>query len=249
MKVRFRKTSAAGRERLSSHAERAGPQNPERAGSISDVASVCVFRALTEPARVEIFAGLCPTRPRNRARCPALDSSPISARRLDGKDPRHGRPIPTDPRQQLPPNWRRFYDQLIELRDQLIDAEYDMAQKAREIAPDPLLKDSPAEIGTSEFQRYLLLGMVTFDQETLDEVNVVLGLTARTAATASARRLEKRSPRSGSRPVPRTRYTLEAQKEMEARGQTPEAAIGPRGNMRQRGTALAGPWRDQEGST
>ncbi len=81
---------------------------------------------------------------------------------------------PTDPRPQLPPNWRRFYDQLIDLRDQLIDAETDLAQKAREIAPDPL-QDSPAEIGTSEFQRDQLLGMVTFDQETLDEVNAALG--------------------------------------------------------------------------
>src|SRR3954447_18638936 len=80
---------------------------------------------------------------------------------------------PTDPRQKLPPNWHRFYDQLIQMRDQLIDAETDMAQKAREIAPDPL-QDSPAEIGASEFQRDQLLGMVTFDQETLEEVNEAL---------------------------------------------------------------------------
>jgi RNA polymerase-binding transcription factor DksA len=154
---------------------------------------------------------------------------------------------PSDPRQKLPPNWRRFYDQLIQRRDQLIDAETDMAQKAREIAPNPL-QDSPAEIGTSEFQRDQLLGMVSFDQETLEEVNAALDrMEQRTYGICES--TGKPIPEERLAAVPWARYTLEAQREMEVRGQTPQAAIGPRGEMKERGTAAAGPWREKKGIT
>ena len=106
----------------------------------------------------------------------------------------------------------------------------------------------PRKIGTSEFQRDQLLGMVTFDQETLDEVNAALG-RMENGTYGICEATGKAIPEERLAAVPWTRYTLEAQKEMEARGQMPEAANGPRGNMRERGTAPAGPWRDQEGST
>src|SRR4051794_11824156 len=67
-------------------------------------------------------------------------------------------------RAKIPAKWLPYYDLLLQLRDQRIDAATDLKAKAGEIAPDPL-QDSPAEIGSISFHRDQLLGAVTFDDE------------------------------------------------------------------------------------
>ena len=154
--------------------------------------------------------------------------------------------MPDRTRDNIDPRWRRYYDQLIEQRDALIDAQTDLDSKAREISPN-VVQDEPAEIGTEEFQRDQLLGVRTFDQETLTEVNAAIsrieagtyGVCELTGEAISEERLTA---------LPWARFTIEAQQEMESRGQTAMQAIGPRGNMAERGAAPAGPWRAHDGS-
>jgi RNA polymerase-binding transcription factor DksA len=149
-------------------------------------------------------------------------------------------------RQKIDPKWHRFYDELIKQRDALIDAKSDLQSKAREVSPDPI-QDEPAEIGSEEFQRDQLLGVVSFDQETIDEIeqaisrmeNGTYGICEVTGKPISEERLAA---------VPWTRFSVEAQREMENRGEGIKASIGPRGNYDERNTAPPGRERELDGS-
>jgi RNA polymerase-binding transcription factor DksA len=153
---------------------------------------------------------------------------------------------PNATRDRIDPKSHRLYDQLVRQRDELIDASTDLTAKAREVNPDPI-QDEPAEVGTSTFHRDQLLGVVTLDQELLSEINEAIsrmeggtyGICLATGKPIPMERLEA---------IPWTRFTAEAQQDMEARGEATKAAIGAQGDFRDRGTAPAGPWREEEGS-
>lgn len=153
---------------------------------------------------------------------------------------------PDSAREAIPEKWRRYYDQLVKQRDELIDASTDLTSKAREVAPDPI-QDEPAEIGTSNFHRDQLLGNVTFDQEVLSEINEAISrMESGTYGICQA--TGKPIPEARLEAIPWTRFTAEAQAEMEARGEASMQAIGPRGDLQERGNAPSGPWREKEGS-
>jgi len=153
---------------------------------------------------------------------------------------------PDQIRASIDPKWHRFYDKLLAARDKFIDSATELQDKAMEVKHDAA-QDEPAEIGSEGFHRDQLLGMVTFDQETLEEINEAIsrlqngtyGICQLTQQSIPEERLEV---------VPWTRYSVEARQEMEARGKTSQVAIGPLGGLEERGVAPAGPWRNQEGS-
>lgn len=148
--------------------------------------------------------------------------------------------------QPIARKWRRFYEQLCKLRDEFIDATGDLRAKAREIS-GASLQDEPAEVGTENYLRDYLLGAASADQELLSEINEAIsrienggyGICELTGEPIPEERLEA---------VPWARFTLKAEKELEARGLSIKASLGARGNLRERGTAPAGPRRDKEGS-
>lgn len=153
---------------------------------------------------------------------------------------------PDAARERIDPQWRRFYDQRLRQRDQMIDATTDLTAKAREVNPDPI-QDEPAEVGTSTFHRDQLLGTVTMDEEQLSEINEAIarlesgtyGICQATGKPIAIERLEA---------VPWTRFSAEAQAEMEARGEAIKGGIGAQGDFSERKTATAGPWSEEEGS-
>jgi RNA polymerase-binding transcription factor DksA len=153
-----------------------------------------------------------------------------------------------NPRGDVPPidpKWQRFYDKLVELRDHLIDASGDLQQKAREAAPDPVQQE-PSDSGTEEFQRDQLLGTLSLDQVTLAEVQDALsriedgtyGICQQTGQPIPEARLEA---------VPWTRFTVEAQQELEDRNEAPKAGIGALGDAGERRVSPPGPPRLAEG--
>ena len=153
---------------------------------------------------------------------------------------------PDDRRNKIDPKWHRFYDALIKQRDALIDAHSDLQSKAREVSPDPI-QDEPAEIGTEEFQRDQLLGVVSFDQETIDEIEQAISrMESGTYGVCEA--TGKPIPQERLAAVPWTRFTVEAQQDMEARGEGIKASVGARGNFDERSTTPPGRGRELEGS-
>jgi RNA polymerase-binding transcription factor DksA len=153
---------------------------------------------------------------------------------------------PDATRAAIDPKWHRFYDKLLEARDKFIDSSMGLQASAFEVKHDAA-QDEPAEIGTEGFQRDQLLGMVTFDQETLEEINEALS-RMQNGTYGICQLTQQQIPEERLEAVPWTRYTVEARQEMEARGKTSQVALGPLGGVNERGTAPAGPWRDHEGS-
>jgi DnaK suppressor protein len=154
---------------------------------------------------------------------------------------------PDTRREQLDPKWQRFYDLLIEQRNGFIDGQTDLQSKAREVAPDPIQREA-ADVATEENQRDQLLGVVSMEQETLNEIEEALSrLENGTYGVCQA--TGKPIPEERLEAVPWTRFSVEGQEELERRGENIKASIGPLGRIEERGTAPAGPWRDHEGST
>ena len=132
-------------------------------------------------------------------------------------------------RAKIHPKWHRFYDQLIAQRDGLIDGQTNLRDKTREVAPDAI-KNEPAEIGSEENQRDQLLAVVSLDQTTLDEIEQAISrMESGTYGICEA--TGKPIPEARLAAVPWTRFSLEAQQEMEARGETTKATLGSRGTM------------------
>lgn len=130
-------------------------------------------------------------------------------------------------RDRVDPRWRRFYDRLIAQRDELIDQAADLDASAKDMAPKTL-QESPGEIATEEFQRSQLLATRSLDQEMLDEVNAALARI--TDGTYGVCELTgKPIPEERLEAVPWTRYTVEAQEQLEAEDGGGRVAMGARG--------------------
>ena len=153
-----------------------------------------------------------------------------------------------NPRGDLPPidpKWQRYYDKLIQLRDQLIDASGDLHQKAREVSPDPIQQE-PSDSGTEEFQRDQLLGTLSLDQVTLVEVHDALS-RIESGTYGICQQTGKAIPEARLNAVPWTRFTVEAQQELEDHNQTAKAGIGALGDVDERRVSPPGPVREAEG--
>jgi DnaK suppressor protein len=122
-------------------------------------------------------------------------------------------------RQQIDPKWKKYYQRLLEIRDGIIDEETRLMRQSRENQPE-FIKDTPAEAASSSFTRDMALGRVSGYQELLDEVNHALrrietggyGICELTGKSISPERLQA---------VPWTRFSKEAEAQLESEGSPP----------------------------
>jgi DnaK suppressor protein len=121
--------------------------------------------------------------------------------------------------QEIDPRWKKQYARLLEIRDGIIDEETRLAGESRENQPD-FLTDPGAATASASFKRDMALARVSGYQELLDEVNGALsrieagtyGKCELTGKPISAARLEA---------VPWTRFSVEAEEQMEREGNSP----------------------------
>jgi RNA polymerase-binding transcription factor DksA len=153
---------------------------------------------------------------------------------------------PDPDRDQIAPKWHGLYEKLLRKRDELIDQINEAAADAGEIQPDPVQRE-PADIATPTYHRDEMLGALTLEQELLEEVNEAISrMKSGTFGTCQA--TGRPIPMERLEAVPWTRFTIEAEQELEAQGKAIKASIGPLGTVRERGTAPPGRWRRHEGS-
>ncbi len=120
---------------------------------------------------------------------------------------------------KIDPHWRGQYERLLQLRDHIIDEERRLEQESQGNQPDPLT-DEGAESASSTFTREMALGRVSGYQELLDEVNGALariendsyGICEVTGKEIALERLKA---------VPWTRFTREAEEQLEQEGKAP----------------------------
>jgi DnaK suppressor protein len=129
---------------------------------------------------------------------------------------------------KVKPEWAKFYQRLIELRDQLIRQMNGLAKEsAQEMAGYSL---HMADSGTDNFDRDFALSLLSSDQDAIYEIEEAL------------KRIEKNTygiceltgkpiPKSRLEAIPWTRFTVQAQAQLEREGALRQRRLGALGTV------------------
>ena len=131
--------------------------------------------------------------------------------------------------QSVPTAWQRHYHRLLELRKELLRDADDLEKAAQEETPS--FSMHMADAGTDSFDRDLALSLLSFEQDALGEIDAALnrihdgsyGVCEFTGAPIPRPRLEA---------IPWARGTVEAQAQLEDKGQAPHAHLNGRESVR-----------------
>ncbi len=128
---------------------------------------------------------------------------------------------------RIDPKWKEHYDSLIDLRAQLGKRKGGLSEIARE--EQQAFSLHMADAGTDEFDRDFALSMISSDQNALYEIEAALnrirtstyGICELTGQPIEAERLAA---------IPWTRFSAEAQRELEANGSVARTRLAARGS-------------------
>ncbi len=135
---------------------------------------------------------------------------------------------------RVKPEWQKYYQHLVELRDQLRRQMDGLAQEsAQEMAGYSL---HMADSGTDNFDRDFALSLLSSDQDAVYEIEEAL------------KRIEKKTygicelsgkniPRARLEAIPWTRFTVEAQAQLEKEGALKSRRLGQLGTIDTTGVA------------
>ena len=149
-----------------------------------------------------------------------------------GKPSDHGRANQGPPK--IKPEWAPFYQNLLELREQLLKQMSGLAKEsAQEMAGYSL---HMADSGTDNFDRDFALSLLSSDQDAIYEIEEALkriekntyGVCELTAKPIPKARLEA---------IPWTRFTVQAQAQLEREGALRQRRLGALGSVDSVGVA------------
>jgi DnaK suppressor protein len=129
---------------------------------------------------------------------------------------------------RVKPEWKKFQERLLELREQLLKQRDGLAKdSAQEMASYSL---HMADSGTDNFDRDFALSLLSSDQDAIYEIDEAL------------RRMERKSygvceltgksiPKSRLEAIPWTRFTVQAQAQLEREGAMRQRRLGSLGSI------------------
>jgi RNA polymerase-binding transcription factor DksA len=135
---------------------------------------------------------------------------------------------------RIKPEWQKFYNRLLELREQLLRQMNGLAKEsAQEMAGYSL---HMADSGTDNFDRDFALSLLSSDQDAIYEIEEALkriekntyGICELTGKTIPKARLEA---------IPWTRFTVQAQAQLEREGALRQRRLGALGTVDSVGVA------------
>jgi len=138
------------------------------------------------------------------------------------------KPVNTFGQVKIKPEWARFYQHLLELRERLLHQMDGLAKEsAEELAGYSL---HMADSGTDNFDRDFALSLLSSDQDAIYEIEEALkriekktyGICELTAKQIPKARLEA---------IPWTRFTVEAQAQLEREGALRQRKLGALGTV------------------
>jgi RNA polymerase-binding transcription factor DksA len=144
---------------------------------------------------------------------------------------------------KVKPEWQKFYAHLLELREQLVRQMNGLAKEsAQELAGYSL---HMADSGTDNFDRDFALSLLSSDQDAVYEIEEAL------------KRIEKKTygiceltgkpiPRARLEAIPWTRFTVEAQAQLEREGALKSRRLGQLGTIDSVATPVEGESDDAE---
>jgi RNA polymerase-binding transcription factor DksA len=134
---------------------------------------------------------------------------------------------------KIKPEWHDFYQNLLDLRDQLLNQMSGLAKESAQELPGYSLH--MADSGTDNFDRDFALSLLSADQDSVYEIEEALkrierktyGVCELTGKTIPKTRLEA---------IPWTRFTVEAQAQLEKDGALKSRRLGALGSVDSVGT-------------
>lgn len=128
---------------------------------------------------------------------------------------------------RIPSKWREYYDKLVQTRESLLRQDEGLAKDSEPVKAATGLH--MADAGSDSFNQDLAFGILSSDREILYQIdeaiarirNGTYGRCEMTGKPISAKRLEA---------VPWTRFSAEAERQLEAAGVDRRARLPQRGN-------------------
>ncbi len=125
----------------------------------------------------------------------------------------------------VPSKWRKHYDRLIDLRDRLLHHQADLNEDALE--EQPTFSTHMADAGTDTYDRDLALGVLSSQQDAVYQVEQALdrirnGSFGRCELTGKPIEPERLAA------IPWTRFSAEAERQLEREGALKRTGLGPR---------------------
>jgi len=135
---------------------------------------------------------------------------------------------PSTPKVKIKPEWAKYYQNLLELRERLLHQMNGLAKESAEEMPGYSLH--MADSGTDNFDRDFALSLLSSDQDAIYEIEEAL------------KRIEKHTygvceltgkniPKARLDAIPWTRFTVEAQAQLEREGALRQRRLGALGTI------------------
>jgi DnaK suppressor protein len=138
---------------------------------------------------------------------------------------------------KVKPEWQPFYAHLLELREQLVRQMSGLAEEsAQELAGYSL---HMADSGTDNFDRDFALSLLSSDQDAVYEIEEALKRIER-KTYGVCELTGKPIPRTRLEAIPWTRFTVEAQAQLEREGALKSRRLGQLGSIDSVGTPIEG---------
>jgi RNA polymerase-binding transcription factor DksA len=144
---------------------------------------------------------------------------------------------------KVKPEWHKFYLHLLELREQLVLQMNGLAKEsAQELAGYSL---HMADSGTDNFDRDFALSLLSSDQDAVYEIEEALKRIER-KTFGVCELTGKPIPRARLEAIPWTRFTVEAQAQLEREGALKSRRLGQLGTIDSVGTPVEGEVEETE---
>ena len=158
-----------------------------------------------------------------------------------------GRPVAKPPAgvemKKVKPEWQKFYLHLLELREQLVKQMSGLAEEsAQELAGYSL---HMADSGTDNFDRDFALSLLSSDQDAVYEIEEALKRIER-KTYGVCELTGKVIPRARLEAIPWTRFTVEAQAQLEREGALKSRRLGALGTIDSMGAVTDGEGEEGE---
>jgi RNA polymerase-binding transcription factor DksA len=129
---------------------------------------------------------------------------------------------------RVKPEWRKFYDRLLELREQLLRQMDGLAQESAQELPSNRLH--MADSGTDNFDRDFALSLLSSDKDAVYEIEQALKRIERNSYGV-CELTGKQIPKARLEAIPWTRFTVEAQTQLEREGALRQRRLGQLGSI------------------
>lgn len=129
---------------------------------------------------------------------------------------------------KVKPEWQKFYDRLIELREQLLRQMDGLAKESAQELPSYSLH--MADSGTDNFDRDFALSLLSSDKDAVYEIEEALKRIER-GSYGVCELTGKTIPKARLEAIPWTRFTVEAQAQLEREGALRQRRLGQLGSI------------------